>query len=168
MVTAFDFLEHLDPGRCSPCSRQRIGALSKNRIMRAYRTQRGLCTEGSSSGTSRTSQCSPREAFNNNWPKQRGSRVRISEVPPSPRLQSAARRAIWGVCWIDVWQLRSGTLRGHLVTSNIMAYASMPDGDALQTGGWHTALVEGRRARYLTLLAARVLRIHDRVAPFAV
>ena len=123
------------------------GALSKNGIMIA-RTERsgGLCTEGSSSGTSRTSQCSPAK------PSTTGQSSEVlgcgfpRSATPSPRLQRAPHGVPFGgVCWIDTCGNCCGErhLRGHLVTSNIMAYP-MLDGDALQTGGWHTALVEGR------------------------
>ena len=127
VVTAFDFLEHLDPEAVLPMLEAARGALSKNGIMIA----RVPNAAGPVYGRIQFGDFTHKSMFTSRSLQQLAKAARFSgadfrEVPPLVHgFKSAARRAIWGVFAGSTRvaiAAESGTLRGHLVTSNIMAY----------------------------------------------
>lgn len=127
VITAFDFLEHLDPDCVLPTLEAVRGVLNPAGIMIARvpnaagpvygRIQFGDFTHKSMFTAGSLTQLANTAGF---------SRAEFRECPPLVHgTKSAARRAIWSV-FAGATRLaiaaESGSLRGHLVTSNIMAY----------------------------------------------
>lgn len=127
VATAFDVLEHLDPERVLPLMEVVRGALAPGGLMIARlpnaagplsgRIQFGDFTHKSQFTATSLQQLANAAGF---------SRAEFREVPPPVHgAKSAARRAIWAV-YAGSTRLamaaESGSLHGHYVTSNFMAY----------------------------------------------
>jgi 2-polyprenyl-3-methyl-5-hydroxy-6-metoxy-1,4-benzoquinol methylase len=127
VVTAFDFFEHLEPKDVLPTLEAVHGALSTRGVLVARvpnaaaplsgRIQYGDFTHKSVFTARSLQQLANAAGF---------TRSAFREVPPPVHGgKSAIRRSIWSAYAATVrlaLAAESGQLRGHLVTSNIMAY----------------------------------------------